>query len=209
MAKKNITHQRQNNEISTIFKNKRTILKQKLDETWHNSPKKAKPILDKMQNLISITEEFNNVNENLFKIIPVIKDINQKKGTIAESLISLLTTINELKKLKPQTLSSGLLSFITKEAPDCPLKEAILFENDEVLNILIDGASKLKIYQERTSMNDDSSNSSIEVIEAENDNKTNKKPELKDDSPMDDSEYILFEHTNNNELPFDEVFKKE
>lgn len=171
-------------QIQVKFRKKRKTLKEKLDNLWNHSPAKAKPVLDEMQKLIAMTEEYSEVKDNLLKTSQVIETITADKDTLVKSLLCLLNSINEWRDLKPKSLSKGLKLFIEENATDSPIKNAVIFESDKLLNILADAANRI-------------------------DGVINKSDSCQGSHMSgDDSEYMYFESKNKNELPFSEVFKK-
>jgi hypothetical protein len=172
-------------QLQVILRQEREALKYKLDMLWNDSPSKARPILDEMQKLISITEEYSEVRDNLLTGGAIIKAIENDKDHLVKSLLSLLSSIQEWRNLGSDNLSTELRSFIEENGTNSLVRESILFKSDELLNILTDAANRIDA-----------------VI--------NKKSESRGSHMSgDDSEYICFERNNENEITFSEVFKEE
>ena len=184
MAKEKKTDSNWDGQIQFIFKSERKTLKEKLDNLWNDSPAEAKPILEEMQELIAITEEYSKVKDDLQKTANIIETITKDKDHLVKSLLCLLNSINEWRDLKSQDISCSLRSFIKINSEDSPVRKAVLFESDKLLNTLADAANRIDAVVNK-----------------------NNKPQGSHMSG-DDSEYMLFESKNENELAFSEVFKK-
>ena len=184
MAGKKKNDPKSDDGIQIIFKSERKALKEKLDNLWNDSPADAKPVLEEMQELIAITEEYNNAKENLKKTANVIKTITKDKEHLVKCLLCLLNSINEWRELKSQDISCSLRSFIKINSNDSPVRSAVTFESDKLLNILADAANRIDAV-----VNKDIDYQASNIA-------------------ADDSEYIAIESENKNELAFSEVFKK-
>ena len=167
---------------SAIFKSELKRLKDELDILWETSPEETRPVLNDMQKLISIHEEFHSLKKTLGPLARLVEGITNDKDHIVKCILCLEKSLDEWNEEKPDTISESLLTFLETNCPESPVTKALSFQEDKALKALLDCARTIS-----------SLNSST----------------VSRGSHMsgDDSEYVLFEKENANEISFKDVFR--
>jgi len=218
-------------KVKLALAKEQKLLKLRLDELWSKSPESARPILNDMQKLIAITEEYNSIEKNLTSMAKVVASLKDDRQHLVKCIMCFLQSANEWNELKPKSLSENLLLFIENNIPDSKISDALSFEPDNIMNLLINTGAQIDEIIKGTIQAAKDKNNVIQSEEKrhkstheEKRHKSTHKDKLdssiKDvrnngiylqsdsNKALDDSEYIRFAEQNVNEITFTDVFEK-
>jgi len=119
-------------------------LKEQLDELWSDDPSAARPVLADMQRLVNLLEEFSQLRGDVHGLLAVMQRLDTVRRQATAALLDLADVMDDWRRTRPRAMTDRLRAYLEEHDPSHRVVEALCFEADAELRILLDSAARLR-----------------------------------------------------------------